>query len=305
MTEGIGNRPFMVMDDGWQIDHSDSYNGGPWRVGNADYGDMGELAAQMRAKNVRPGIWFRPLYDHSADIPAEWRLERNAEVFDISVSEVLEHIAQDIRQLGDWGYELIKHDFSTYDIFGCWGFEMGTRLTNGSWRFHDHTKTTAELIVRFYEVVHEAAKREDRQDVLILGCNCIGHLGAGLMQGNRTGDDTSGVEWERTRKMGINTLAFRMLQQGTFYGADADCVGITEHIDWNKNRQWMEVLAESGTPFFVSVKPGFLNESQKKELKEAYRKASQPHPAAVPLDWMETKTPEKWQTYAGRREYNF
>ena len=54
-----------------------------------------------------------------------------------------------------------------------------------------------------------------------------------------------------------------------------------------------------------SVKPGFLNESQKKELKEAYRKASQPHPAAVPLDWMETKTPEKWQTYAGRREYNF
>ena len=282
-----------------------SGSGGPWRVGNADYGDMGELAAQMRAKNVRPGIWFRPLYDHSADIPAEWRLERNAEVFDISVPEVLEHIAQDIRQLGDWGYELIKHDFSTYDIFGCWGFEMGTRLTNGSWRFHDHTKTTAELIVRFYEVVHEAAKREDRQDVLILGCNCIGHLGAGLMQGNRTGDDTSGVEWERTRKMGINTLAFRMLQQGTFYGADADCVGITEHIDWNKNRQWMEVLAESGTPFFVSVKPGFLNESQKKELKEAYRKASQPHPAAVPLDWMETKTPEKWQTYAGRREYNF
>ena len=287
MTEGIENRPFMVMDDGWQIDHSDSYNGGPWRVGNADYGDMGELAAQMRAKNVRPGIWFRPLYDHSADIPAEWRLERNAEVFDISVPEVLEHIAQDIRQLGDWGYELIKHDFSTYDIFGCWGFEMGTRLTNGSWRFHDHTKTTAELIVRFYEVIHEAAKREDRQDVLILGCNCIGHLGAGLMQGNRTGDDTSGVEWERTRKMGINTLAFRMLQQGTFYGADADCVGITEHIDWNKNRQWMEVLAESGTPFFVSVKPGFLNESQKEELKEAYRKASQPHPVAVPLDWMD------------------
>ncbi|MFQ7012805.1 MAG: alpha-galactosidase, partial [Clostridia bacterium] len=41
MTEGIENRPFMVMDDGWQIDHSDSYNGGPWRVGNADYGDMG------------------------------------------------------------------------------------------------------------------------------------------------------------------------------------------------------------------------------------------------------------------------
>ena len=146
---------------------------------------------------------------------------------------------------------------------------MGTRLTNGSWRFHDHTKTTAELIVRFYEVIHEAAKREDRQDVLILGCNCIGHLGAGLMQGNRTGDDTSGVEWERTRKMGINTLAFRMLQQGTFYGADADCVGITEHIDWNKNRQWMEVLAESGTPIFCIGKTGISERESEGRVKRS------------------------------------
>lgn len=98
---------------------------------------------------MRPGIWFRPLYDHSADIPAEWRLERNAEVFDISVPEVLEHIAQDIRQLGDWGYELIKHDFSTYDIFGYWGVEDGNQADGWQWRFHDDTKTTAELIVVF------------------------------------------------------------------------------------------------------------------------------------------------------------
>ncbi len=254
---------------------------------------------------MRPGIWFRPLYDHSADIPAEWRLERNAEVFDISVPEVLEHIAQDIRQLGGLGYELIKHDFSTYDIFGCWGFEMGTRLTNGGWRFHDHTKTTAELIVRFYEVIHEAAKREDRQDVPDSWLQLYRTSGRRADAGNRT--------WRRYKRcrMGRNPEKWASTRwpsgccsRGTFYGADADCVGITEHIDWNKNRQWMEVLAESGTPFFVSVKPGFLNESQKEELKRSIPEGITAAPAAVPLDWMETKTPEKWQTYAGRREYN-
>ena len=69
----------------------------------------------------------------------------------------------------------------------------------------------------------------------------------------------------------------------------------------------MEVLAESGTPFFVSVKPGFLNESQKEELKEAYRKASQTAPGSS-ASWTGWKTKnrlKKWQTYAGRREYNF
>ena len=48
---------------------------------------------------------------------------------------------------------------------------------------------------------------------------------------------TSGVEWERTRNMGVNTLAFRLPQHRAFFDMDADCVGITGKIDWNKNRQ--------------------------------------------------------------------
>jgi len=35
--------------------------------------------------------------------------------------------------------------------------------------------------------------------------------------------------------MGVNTLAFRGLQQGIFYSADADCVGLTLKVDWDKN----------------------------------------------------------------------
>ena len=300
MTQENDNRPFMVIDDGWQTAHTESYNGGPWNQSNSDYGDMGKLAADIKALNVRPGIWFRPLFDSSDEIPAEWRLGRDTTVLDISVPEVLEYVKKDVRRICEWGFELIKHDFSTFDILGLWGAEMGSKLTTAGWRFRDASRTTAEIFVDFYRAIREAAG-----DVIILGCNCIGHLGAGLMEANRTGDDTSGVEWERTRKMGVNTLAFRMPQHGNFFGADADCVGITEKIPWEMNRQWMELLSVSGTPFFVSVKPGTLTPEQESELKEAYRKASVNTVTAVPLDWKEGKLPGKWNTYEGVKEYNW
>ena len=300
MTQENDNRPFMVIDDGWQTAHTESYNGGPWNQSNSDYGDMGKLAADIKALNVRPGIWFRPLLDSFDEIPAEWRLDRDATVLDISVPEVIEYVKKDVSRIREWGFELIKHDFSTFDILGLWGSEMGSGLTASGWRFKDTSRTTAEIFVDFYRAIREAAG-----DVIILGCNCIGHLGAGLMEANRTGDDTSGMEWERTRKMGVNTLAFRMPQHGNFFGADADCVGITDKIPWEKNRQWMELLSVSGTPFFVSVKPGTLTPEQENELKAAYRKASVNTVTAVPLDWKEGKLPSKWNTFEGVKEYNW
>ena len=301
MTEGLENRPFMVIDDGWQIAHSASYNGGPWDQGNADYGDMGQLAADIKAMDVHPGIWFRPLLNEFDTLPADWRLVRDRNVLDVSVPEVLEYVKADIRRITGWGYELIKYDFSTYDLFGFWGFDMGSRLTTPGWRFRDSSRTSAEIITGFYRAIHEAAAG----DALILGCNCIGHLGAGFMEANRTGDDTSGTEWARTRKMGINTLAFRMPQHGSFFSADADCVGITEKVPWEKNRQWMELLSVSGTPFFVSVKPGTLNEVQEAELRAAYAKASENTVTAVPLDWQKNKLPRKWSSFEGIKEFDW
>ena len=72
---------------------------------------------------------------------------------------------------------------------------------------------------------------------------------------------TSGISWERTRKMGINTLAFRLCQHRTFFDVDADCLGVTGKIPWAQNRQWAELLAQSGTPFLASIKPGIFSAS--------------------------------------------
>ena len=94
--------------------------------------------------------------------------------------------------------------------------------------------------------------------------------------------------------MGVNTLAFRLPQHNSFYGVDADCVGITEKIPWEKNRQWLELLARSSTPLFVSVKPDLLSEEQREELKDAFAVASLQEDEMIPVDWMETTTPSRY-----------
>ena len=104
-----------------------------------------------------------------------------------------------------WGYELVKHDFTTFDITGKWGFEMNDVDYRSRMAFSRQTKTTAEIILHLYESIREAAG-----EMYLIGCNTVSHLSAGIFELNRIGDDTSGKEWVRTRKMGVNTLGFRM-----------------------------------------------------------------------------------------------
>lgn len=289
---GLENIPYMVIDDGWQPNPTDA----PWDRGNERFPDMKKLADEMRALGVRPGIWVRYLVngkdneERKIEKPEEWYLSRNKKVFDPSHPEVLDYVAEITETLTKkWGYELIKHDFSTFDIFGLWGFDMRDKITYDGWSFYDKTKTSAEIVKNFYRVV-----KDNSNGAVIIGCNCIGHLCAGLHQLNRTGDDTSGFEWSRTAKMGVNTLAFRNCQNGALFMSDADCVGITGAISWEQNREWLFALSRSGSPLFVSCKPGVLNENEMAELKEAYKVASLQADEFVPLDWMETTTPERY-----------
>jgi alpha-galactosidase len=149
------------------------------------------------------------------------------------------------------------------------------------------------------------AIRRGAGDALVLGCNTIGHLAAGLVQAQRIGDDTSGREWSRTRKMGVNTLAFRMAQHNTFFAADADCVPVTAGIPWELTRQWLDLVARSGTALFVSVDPAAVTAEQKRVLKSALAAAARPHPPGVPLGWMDTTTPERWRLDGQMVRYNW
>jgi alpha-galactosidase len=302
-----GNRPYMVIDDGWQELHGNGYNGGPWGRGNSRFPDMAALADGMKRAGTIPGIWVRPLLTRQS-VPNAWLLPAQrflnapeGPMLDPSVPEALELVKGIFRTVEGWGYGLIKHDFTTYDILGRWGFAMGSELTNSGWSFHNKTKTTAQVVKGLYAAIRESVG----PDTLLLGCNTVSHLSAGYFEVQRTGDDTSGREWERTRRMGINTLAFRMPQHGAFYACDADCAGVTRQVPWELNRQWLDLLARSGTPLFVSAEPEALGQEQRKAVRAALEQASRQRPMAMPLDWTETTCPSRWLMLEGVAEYDW
>lgn len=295
------NRPFAVIDDGWQPGRGTEKTGaGSWDRGNDKFPDISGLAAEMKRAGARPGIWIRPL-QAPADAPDGWKLPREPRVLDPTIPEVLRKVNDDIARLRTWGYELIKHDYTTFDIFGRWGFQMGSGLTRDGWKFAEGaSRTTAEVISELYRTIRSAA-----EETLIIGCNTVSHLSAGVFEICRTGDDTSGTEWARTRKMGVNTLAFRSPQHGAFYVADADCVGVTRGVPWSLNRQWLDLLARSGTMLFVSLEPEALGAEQRRDLTAAFSLAALPHPLAEPLDWQHTVYPARWRLMGREKTYDW
>ena len=307
-AKGCPVRPYMVVDDGWELAYHpgegefSGYNGGPWKYCNGKFQDMRKLAEAISAEGVIPGIWMRPL-ETVEYVPSECVLKKNGvtAILDPSHPKALEMIKEDIRTLASWGYKLIKHDFSTFDLWGKWGFEVTDELQLEGMEFYDSGKTTAQIIKELYLAIREAAG----DDVLIMGCNTFSHLSAGIFEIQRTGDDTSGRDWSRTKKMGVNTLAFRLPQHKRFYLADADCVGITNEIPWEKNRQWLDVLAKSGTPLFVSIAEDAYSEEVKKGVSDAFRKSCQAAEASMPLDWMETDSPACWESVFGKDCYQW
>jgi alpha-galactosidase len=295
------NRPFAVIDDGWQPGRgADKVGAGTWDRGNEKFPDMPGLVADVRRTGARAGIWVRPL-QATADAPSSWRLSRDKNVFDPTVAGVQEKIANDISRIQLWGFDLIKHDYTTFEIFGRWGFQMGSTLTRDGWTFAEGPgRTTAEVIEDLYRTIRSAAG-----DSLIIGCNTVSHLSAGHFEICRIGDDTSGTEWQRTRKMGVNSLAFRGVQHGAFYVADADCVGVTTSVPWSLSRQWLDLLARSGTMLVASLASDALGAEQRRDLTAAFAIAAKPQPLGEPLDWQHAVYPTKWRLMNAEKTFDW
>lgn len=287
-------RPYCVIDAGWTP--GSVCPGGPWTSGDPKrFPDMPGLAASMKRLAVRPGIWVRPTALTKVDDPRRLRpgpCHAAEKPLDLTLEENLSLIHDDVARIHSWGYDLIKHDFSTYDMFGRWGFEMGAEITDPDWHFADRTFTNAEIIHRLYTTLRAAAG-----DALVLGCNTMGHLGAGLFEVQRTGDDTSGRVWERTRRMGVNTLAYRWPQHKTFFVADPDCAAHTAHTPWDLDRQFLDLVSRSGAALFISIDPRRATAAQRSALQEAFRiaLAGVALDAVEPLDWLYTTSPASWR----------
>lgn len=288
-------QPFAVIDDGYQ----DSKR----------FPSMIRLAEGIRSRGARPGIWIRPLRP-AADAPegillpdARWSREscqKGAPAYDPTVPEGLHAALATVKQACDWGYDLIKHDFTTWEMLGQWGKEMGASPTLPGWHFNDHTQTNAEIIAAFYQKLRNTCGEER----LIIGCNTVGHLAVGIFDAQRTGDDVSSEIWDRTRRMGVNTLGFRLPQNRSFFTVDPDCVPLTAEVPWEKTKQWLNAVADSGTVLLISAQPEATGPEQHEAIREAFARCVS-GTSSEPLDWLTSCTPDTWRCSIGHRRYSW
>ncbi len=299
LSSDHGNRPYSVIDEGWAMGpYNGNFGHGPWE-GNPRFGDMGAFADRLKRLGVRPGLWFRPLTP-LPDTPQSWRLSRDHDYLDPTLPEVHEHVTTQIQKFGGWGYEMIKHDFTTWDFTGRWGMQMGPSPTHDGWRPRDASKTTAEILKELYATIRKAAG-----DIRLIGCNVVGHLSAGTHELQRIGDDTSGRSWNRNRRMGVNTLAFRACQHRTFFEIDPDIVSITKAVPWYLVEQWLRLVSESGAALFIAIEPSIVEPKHKKSLATALALAAKAQPLGEPLDWMDSMTPHRWKLLGKTQEFNW
>jgi len=279
--DAVGS-PYQMVDAGWQRGWYRTRGNqvgmaGPWDQPRREFRSMEETAAAIREKGARPGIWFRPLYT-SVQVPHEWegprQMERSGIQLDPSHPEVLEMVARDVAMLAGWGYEMIKHDFSTIDTLNF------PNDADGDWHFYDRSITNCTMLKRLYQKIQQSAGQ-----IPVIGCNTINHLVAGIHAVQRIGQDTSGRLFNMTRENGCASM-IRLPQNGTFFAADPDCAAFTKNVPAKENLDFLEMCAITGCVTFASVTPGILKKDEMTRIREIFRIASQGGAGAIPTDWL-------------------
>ena len=304
MTAGCKNSPYMIIDDGWQKHRAPgagSYIGGEW-LPNEKFGDMADMAAAIHAKGAKAGLWFRPLLTRE-NVPSDALLaeEHGGFVLDPSHPFTLEKVYNDAKRIADWGFDLIKYDFTTIDITGLpvllakHSFEM----TANTRSFYDKTKTTATIMKNLYRVIQAAVGDKE-----VIGCNTVGHLTAGIHSVYRVGHDVSGRSFEWTRRDGINSV-MRLPLNGALYNVDPDCAPFTEKVDADINLDFLEMCALTGMTTLASVTPNILTEEQMQRINGIFRLADQGGAGYGIADYEKNVNPERFVSQDGTRERRF
>ena len=292
MCEGTKHRPYMIIDDGWQLNRTygeNAYIGGPWEP-NDRFGSMADTAEKIHAKGAKTGIWFRPLL--TVESVPEDAILRNASggvILDPTHPYTLDRVFKDARRLREWGFDLIKHDFTTVDIMGISPLtseNQTTEMVANGIEFYNKTVTTATAIKNLYKAIADGASGAD-----VIGCNTVGHLTAGIHSIYRIGGDTSGRSFEWTRRDGINSM-MRLPQNDTFYRADPDCAAFTDRVDHKLNLDFLEMCAITGVTTLASVTPDSLTADEMKRINEIYRLADRDECRYEIADYHNNANPE-------------
>ena len=297
---GTKHKPFLVMDDGWQVSQNPltEYNGGPWSP-NADFANMQKLAEEIDGKGVKSGLWIRPLLTKE-DVLEESILCKNNEgvVLDPTHPFTIEKVTQDIKNFRSWGYSLIKHDFTTMDIFGGMGLSAEKHsysLCGEKRSFFDKTKTTATAVRELYQAIQDASG-----DAEVIGCNAFGHLAAGIHSIHRVGGDNSGHSFEWTRRHGVNSM-MRLPQNENFFMIDPDCAVFTNKVGVEANLDFLKMCALTGVTAFASIGPNVLKEKDLMKISDIFKIVDTNEARYQIQDYEKNANPERFGSLNGEQ----
>ncbi len=303
LTQGLNNKPFLVIDAGWQKLYDGDYIGGPWES-SEKFGDIKRTSEEIHKKDINAGVWFRPILTRE-DLPEDVILRKHDEgiVLDPSHPYTLEKVASDVKKISSYGFRMIKHDFSVWDILGKVPGEDCTvnfySSSNALPKFYDNTKTTATIIKELYRTIQNTAGK-----TLIMGCGVVNHLAAGIHQINRIGIDTSGRHFALTLNNGINSF-MRLPQNRNFYITDHDCAAFTPNVPFEENLNFLELCAISGTVTMASITPDLLNAKELQKIADVFKIADRVDNRVDIVNFEKTSMPEKFIYNGEIKEYNW
>ena len=107
--------------------------------------------------------------------------------------------------------------------------------------------------------------------------------------------------WSIMTRLVLDWLAFTLVRtrgRRWSFGDARSNRGSTPQTDWRKNRQFLDLLARSGSALFVSVDPATRTPDVEEDLLSALRMALDGGvPGGIePLDWLQTTAPERWRS---------
>jgi len=290
---------YFEIDSAWQLGVETTappdnlVAGGPWIPNRKFPHGMKWLADRIREKGLKPGIWVRPfqMIDDAPERKAhpDWFNEKGQ--MDFSHPDVREWVRNLFTMLvDDWGYEYIKYDFPSFDLFNEWGPKLfEDRAAHAE--LHDQTKTNIQAYRESLNVIRESTAGK----AFLLACNSVMPPTLGLADSFRIGDDVG--DWSRTFKYGVKSVSARFYTNGAYWANDPDCLVVREPFTLDQARMWASLIALSGGVIFISEQVYALPPERLgiiKKVLPAYANDNDHYPFGWPVDFLERREPDVW-----------
>jgi hypothetical protein len=290
---------YVQIDSGWQLGLEtvppphNVVAGGPWVENSKFPRGMRWYADQIKARGFKPGLWIRPFQMVEG---AEERKRRpewfNAKgQMDVSNPEVRQHVRRTVEKVvDDWGYEYLKYDFPSYDVFGDFGPNLEEESTAHPSPV-DQEKTTAESYREALGEIQAAAEGK----AWTLACNSMMPLTLGAASSFRIGDDVG--DWERTMKYGVRSVSARYYTNGILWSNDPDVFLVREPFSIEQAQMWASLIALSGGAVFISENLPELPAERLdliKKILPPYVNRDSPYGYGRPVDLLDAVPPSLW-----------